>query len=137
MRDALANAVFHSGDAETDRLLEDSRRLILLPHIQDRRNGLEKLWDAFERIKTLEPGPDKRAQTTALLDKTAQAPRLRDFIEHEAKERTDIGNNLQIRHFETRPTRQEKVERPEQVDYLFHRMFSLIRLIMHATGREG
>jgi hypothetical protein len=56
LRDALAGALFHSGDAETDRLLEDSRRLILLPHIEDRRNGLEKLWDAFECIKTLEPG---------------------------------------------------------------------------------
>lgn len=76
LRNALANALFHSGDVETDRLLEDSRRLILSTHIEDRRNGLEKLWDAFERIKTLEPGNDKRAQVTALLDKAVQVPRL-------------------------------------------------------------
>jgi hypothetical protein len=134
LRDALAGALFHSGDAETDRLLEDSHNLILSPRVEDRRNGLEKLWDAFERIKTLEPGNDNRAQTTALLDKTAQAPRLRGFLENEAKELTTIGNNLQIRHFERT---QEKLERPEEVDYLFHRMFSFIRFVLRATGREG
>ena len=134
LRDVLADALFHSGDAETDRLLEDSRRLILSPHIEDRRNGLEKLWDAFERIKTLEPGSDKRAQATALLDKTVQAPRFRSFLEIEAKELTNIGNTLQIRHFETT---QEKLEKPEAVDYLFHRMFSFVRLLLRATGREG
>ena len=134
LRAALADVLFHSGDPETDRLLEDSRRLILSPHTEDRRNGLEKLWDAFERIKTLEPGNDKRVQTTALLDKAAQAPRLRAYLENEMKELTAIGNNLQIRHFETT---QEKLEHSEEVDYLFHRMFSFIRLVLHATGREG
>jgi hypothetical protein len=134
LRDALANALFHTGDTETDRLLEDSRRLILSPDIEDRRNGLEKLWDAFERIKTLEPGRDKRAQAMALLDKAVQAPRLRGFIENEAKELTAIGNNLQIRHFETT---QERLERPEEVDYLFHRMFSFVRYVLRTTGREG
>lgn len=134
LRTALADALFHSGDAETDRLLQDLRRLILSPHMEDRRNALEKLWDAFERIKTLEPGNDKRAQATALLDKAIKAPRLRKFLENEAKALTEIGNNLQIRHFETS---QEKLERPEAVDYLFHRMFSFIRFVLRATGREG
>ena len=131
--DALVDTFFHSGDAETDRLLEDSRRPILLPHIEDRRNALEKLRDAFERIKTLEPRDDKRARA-ALLDKAVQAPRLREFLESEAKELTAIGNILQIRHFETT---QEKLECPEEVDYLFHRMFSFVRLILRTTGREG
>ena len=134
LRDALAEALFHSGDAETDRLLADSRRLILSPRIEDRRNGLEKLWDGFERIKTLEPGKDKRAQAMALLDRAVQAPRLREFLENEAKELTAIGNNLQIRHFETT---QEKLERPDEVDYLFYRMFGFIRFLLRSTGREG
>jgi hypothetical protein len=111
LRDALAAALFHTGDTETGQLLEQSRRLILSPRIEDRRTGLEKLWDAFERVKTLEPGNDKRAQATALLNKAVQAPRLPDFLENEAKELTAIGNNLQIRHFETT---QEKLERPEE-----------------------
>jgi hypothetical protein len=82
----------------------------------------------------LEPGVDKRAQVTALLDNAVQAPRLRGFVENEAKELTAIGNSLQIRHFETS---QAKLERAEEVDYLFHRMFSFIRLVFYATGREG
>jgi hypothetical protein len=134
LREGLAAALFHTGDAETDRLLEDARRLVLSPHMEDRRNGLEKLWDAFERIKTLERGNDKKAQATALLDKAVKPPRLRAFIESEAKELTAIGNTLQIRHFETT---QEKLERPEDVDYLFHRMFSFIRLVLRTTDREG
>jgi|AGTN01.2.fsa_nt_gi hypothetical protein len=134
LREALTHAAFHTGDAETDRLLEDARRLILSPHLNDRRNALEKLWDAFERIKTIESGGDKKAQVTALLNRTAQAPRLRGFLETEAKELTTIGNSLQIRHFEMT---QEKLERAEDVDYLFHRMFSFIRLVLRTTGREG
>ncbi|CAO4181399.1 HEPN AbiJ-N-terminal domain-containing protein [Methylorubrum extorquens] len=65
---ALANANFWTGDAETDFLLEDARRRFLAPKIEDRRDGLEKLWDAFERIKTLEPGASKRHSADALLD---------------------------------------------------------------------
>jgi hypothetical protein len=122
--------LFRTGDGEADRLLEEARRLILSP----RRNALEKLWDAFERIKTLEPGRDKKVQATALLDKTTKGTRLREFLEAEANALTAIGNNLQIRHFETP---QEKLENPAEVDYLFHRMFSFIRLILRATGREA
>jgi len=134
LRNALADVLFHSGDMETDRLLEDARRLFLSPDIEDRRNALEKLWDAFERIKTLEPGNDKPAQATALLGKATQGPRFRAFLEKEAKELTAIGNSLQIRHFETT---QEKLERSDEADYLFHGMFSFIWLVLRATGREG
>lgn len=134
LRDALADTQFHTGDAETDRLLEDARRLILSPHVEDRRNGLEKLWDAFERVKTLEPGSDKRTQATALLNRVTRATKLRSFLESEAKALTEIGNNLQIRHFETS---QEKLNGSDEVDYLFHRMFSFIRFVLRATGREG
>jgi len=35
-----------------------------------RRESLEKLWDAWERLKTVEPGGDKKAQAKALLDKS-------------------------------------------------------------------
>lgn len=134
LREALGNALFHTGDSESDRLLGEARHLILSPQIADRRNGLEKLWDAFERIKTLEPGNDKRAQAAALLDKTARAPRFRAALENEAKELTAIGNSLQIRHFETT---QEKLEQADALDYLFHRMFSFISLVLRATGRGG
>ena len=134
LREALTAARFHTGDAETDRLLEEAHRLVFSPRLEERRRALETLWDAFERIKTLEPGGDKRAQVTAILDKAAQSPRLRAVLEREAKELTEIGNTLQIRHFETT---QEKLAHSEDVDYLFHRMFSFIRLLLKRTRREG
>lgn len=134
LREALSAARFHTGDAETDRLLEEARRLVLSPRLEERRRALETVWDAFERIKTLEPGADKRAQVTAILDKAGQSPRLRAVLEREAKELTEIGNTLQIRHFETT---QEKLAHAEDVDYLFHRMFSFIRFMLHRTGRGG
>ena len=45
---------------------------------------------------------------------------------------TEIGNGLRIRHSETT---QEPVQTLEQIDYLFHRMFSFLRLVLRATGR--
>ncbi|MFC0130687.1 hypothetical protein [Ralstonia solanacearum] len=45
---------------------------------------------------------------------------------------TEIGNKFMIRHTET-----DKVPIVEsaQVDYLFHRMFAFIRLVLMATAR--
>ncbi|MEY9981433.1 hypothetical protein ABH995_000770 [Bradyrhizobium yuanmingense] len=44
------------------------------PGLEDRQDALEKLPDAFERLKTLEPEAYKRVQADALLDRVA-APR--------------------------------------------------------------
>ncbi len=134
LREVLAAAQVQTGDAETDWLLEQARRLVLSPRLEERRRALETLWNAFERIKTLEPGADKRAQVTAILDGAARSPRLRAALEREAKEFTEIDNTLQIRHFETT---QERLAHADDVDYLFHRMFSFIRFVLHRTEREG
>ena len=45
---------------------------------------------------------------------------------------TDIGNTLLIRHAETDRI---PVADSSQVDYLFHRLFSMIRLLLRASGR--
>jgi hypothetical protein len=133
LRQVLAGAVFLTGDAETDRLLEVARRQFTSPHVEVRKDALEKLWDAFERLKTLEPGHDKRTQAEALLDRAASS-RFREMLGHEAKALTEIGNSFRIRHAETN---QELLTSSEQVDYLFHRMFSFIRFVLKATGRGG
>ena len=134
LREELREAEFDTGDAETDRLLAAARQRILLPREDDRRDALEKLWDAFERVKTLEPGASKKVQADRLLDRTAESPRLRGFLGKEAKALTEIGNGLRIRHSETT---QEPVQTLEQIDYLFHRMFSFLRLVLRVTGRGG
>lgn len=130
---ALRQSVFRTGDAELDDLLETARRKMVLPNEGEYRDALEKLWDAWERLKTIEDS-DKAKGAVIMLDKAvgASQPNLRDLLEEEAKALTGAGNKLRIRHSETN---QERLETSQQVDYLFQRMFSLIYLILHATGR--
>ncbi len=136
LREELRQAVFQTGDVETDRLLEDSRRRILSPHPTDRHDAIEKIWDAFERIKTLESGQNKREQAERLIDQaiTPSTPKFREYIEAEAKELTSIGNTLRIRHSETN---KEPLSSLEQVDYLFHRMFSFLLFVLRKTQRAA
>lgn len=68
---ALGWTMFRTGDAQTDYLLDYARSHFLSPKLDDRGDTTEKLWDAFERMKTLEPGADKRAQADALIDRAA------------------------------------------------------------------
>jgi hypothetical protein len=133
--DALGWTMFQTGDAETDRLLEAARQRFLSPKPEDRQDALEKLWDAFERLKTLEPGANKRVQADALLDRVAVVGSgFREALGREAAELTSIGNSFRIRHSETT---QEALTSLDQVDYLFTRMFAFLRAILKGTGRGG
>jgi hypothetical protein len=61
-------------------------------------------------------------------------PVLRERLEAEAKELTWIGNNTMIRHTEVgKPPIAESAE----VDYPFHRMFAIIRLLLKSSGQGG
>lgn len=129
LREAIQAAEFHSGDATLDGLLESARTKFLNPNPDVRREALEKLWDAWERIKTIQPGNDKKAQATAILDKAATEPNFRAALEREAKELNAIGNAFHIRHSETTQT---PLESDSHVDYLFHRLFALLQLLLRA-----
>ena len=134
LQEALAETVFHTGDKTLDELLEDARRKLLNRDLKVRLESLEKLWDAWERLKTIEPGKDKRMKTTALLAMASIEPSFQERLKTEAKELTDIGNKFMIRHTET-----DKVPIGESthIDYLFHRMFAIIRLLLKSSGRGG
>ena len=135
LSEVLGQTVFDSGDDETDRLLETARQRIVRPKVEDRHEALEKLWDAFERLKTLEMGPGKKAQVNNLLDRAAApSTKFRQNLEDEAKALTNIGNTFKIRHTESD---QEDLGSPEQIDYLFSRLFAFIRLVLKTTGRGG
>ena len=135
LADVIGWTLFQTGDAETDRLLEAARRRILSPKLEDRQDALEKLWDAFERLKTLEPGANKREQADALLDRVASpGSAFRQALAREATELTGIGNTFRIRHSEVT---QEVLTSADQVDYLFTRMFAFVRIVLRGTGRGG
>ncbi|GIK82741.1 MAG: hypothetical protein BroJett024_38460 [Alphaproteobacteria bacterium] len=133
LREVLASAMFRTGDSELDALLEKARGKFLNADISVRRESLEALWDAWERLKILN-GPDKKTQFAVMLDKTAgpSSPLFREAIEKEARELTRLGNDLQIRHAETN---REPVVESGHVDYLFHRLFALVAAVLKAEGR--
>jgi len=134
LQKALQISLFRTGDAELDELLEDARIKILDPNIKVRKEALEKIWDSWERIKTIEKRKDKKTSTKAILDKAASESKFRETLEKEATELTRIGNTFWIRHSETNQT---SLEQEEHVDYLFHRLFALIRLVLRMSGRGG
>ena len=134
LSDALASSVFKSGDRELDRLLEVARQKFVSHDAKVRRESLEKLWDAWERLKSIENPNNKKDSTTKLLDRACIEPRFRDVLEVEARMLTNIGNDFMIRHTEVNKV---LIANEEQVDYLFHKMFAMIRLLLRSTNRGG
>ena len=134
LREELLSAHFRTGDAELDGLLEKARNKFLRPDETIRREAVEALWDAWERLKTLGHELNKKAGITSLLDEAAgsSSPKFRLELEAEAKQLTKIGNSFQIRHPETS---QERLAESEHVDYLFHRLLGLIQLILRTNNR--
>ncbi len=131
IREVLKTAKFQTGDKELNFMLETACTKYLNQDLQVRKESLEKLWDAWERIKTILPGKDKKEGIKLLLDKAAPECHFRKILEAEATQLTNIGNDFQIRHSETNKT---PVEINEHVDYLFHRHFALINLILQSLS---
>jgi hypothetical protein len=129
-RQVLADLHPDTGDKTLDQLISDSRKRYLSRNPDDKRIGLEKLWDAFERLKTIEPGNDKRAKVAALLDRVASGA-MRVNLENEAIQLTNIGNEMQIRHFE----HNKAALNSREIDYLFIRMAAFIVHSLRETER--
>lgn len=123
-----------SGDMTLDALLEDARSKFKDPSPKARSEATEKLWDAWERLKSLEVQGNKRLSVSRLLDQCSPEPEFRQLLEQEAQQLTAIGNNFHIRHFET-----DKVALTSAAhnDYLFHRLYALIHLLLFSRSRDG
>jgi hypothetical protein len=122
-----------SGDATLDALLNDARLKFRDPAPKARSDATEKLWDAWERLKSLEAQGNKRLAVARLLDQCSPEPRFRELLEAEAQGLTAIGNAFQIRHFEAGKT---PLSSPAYNDYLFHRLFAMIHLLLFSRSRD-
>lgn len=131
LHEILAATVFATGDDTLDSMLEAARAKFIDPDPNINHEGMERLWDAWERLKTLEPGKDKKSSANALLDKAASAPMFRQLLEKEAVELTRIGNDHLIRHSEIS---KELIATSAHVSYLFYRLFALIHLLLQARS---
>lgn len=115
----------HTADQRLNELIQQATEDIRKPELKDRTYALEKLWDAFERMKTFYSS-NKSSSANQVFQKAASA--TADFEKILIKESsclTDIGNDYQIRHFETN---KKQITSLKQVDYLYYRMLSLISL---------
>ncbi len=127
LHELVTETVISAGDSELDEMLETAISKIVNADVAVRREAIEKLWDAWERLKTLEPGKDKKDSFMKILNKSASEPMFRQVLEEEAQDLTDIGNQFQIRHSETS---KPKIQQASQIDFLFHRLLSIIVLLL-------
>jgi hypothetical protein len=127
----LKRTIFRTGDRTLDNMLEECRTKFSDRNPLVRREALERLWDGWERLKSLADPGDKKRSIKIILDATAAEPSLRARLEGEATELNSIGNSHLIRHSEVN---QVPVIDVDQVDYLFHRLFAMIQLILRKKG---
>lgn len=132
LHEMLSSAIFRTEDPELNRLLELAREKFHNPDINVRREAVEKLWDAWERLKTIEIGTDKKKQVEALLTRAIPQSEFRERVNQEAIALTNIGNDFAIRHTETNKI---IISESEFLDYLFHRLFALIQMLLRRTSR--
>lgn len=114
-----------TNDSRLNELINQAIIDIRKPAIKDRVYSLEKLWDSFERMKTVY-STNKKTSAEQLYQLSGNT--TDDFsilLSEESKVLTGIGNKYQIRHFET-----DKIEikSTKHIDYLFYRMISLVNL---------
>jgi uncharacterized protein YifE (UPF0438 family) len=129
--DELKRTTFRSGDRTLDNMLEECWIKFSDRNPLIRREALERLWDAWERLKSLADPENKKRSIKIILNVVATEPSLRSRLETEASELTAIGNSCLIRHSEVN---QVAVSDVDFVDYLFHRLFAMIQLLLRKKG---
>lgn len=133
LRESLQSANFRTEDPDLNRLLESARLRFAEPDLHIRYDALKDLWDAFERLKTLEPPGTKPAAAKALILRASAETKVQEMLDREmSKELESLGNSFFIRHANAA---QVSLTTIEEVDYFFHRLFALIRFLLRSTGR--
>jgi len=116
-------------DPTFDELLEAAVTKFHSPDQAVRREALESLWDAFERMKTM-LDPNKRSGAEDLLAAASQeaTDEEEDLLRQEMKTLTAIGNDFRIRHHEV-----DAIEPTDDLaEYLFGRLYAFIYRV-HAS----
>ena len=134
MEELIRRAHFSTGDQELDRLLDTAIDLSLQPQDDARQDALEKLWAAFERLKSIESPGNKKEGAELLINRAVacESPVFHAAVTKEFLELTHIGNKMRIRHS---AVGSEPVGTNGEKDYLFWRMLSLIWFMLKVTGR--
>jgi hypothetical protein len=125
LEQAVASPI-RTGDTRADAMVVEAIQKLHRPEVAARKEGLERLWDVFERIKTFRDA-DKKTSVKLILDHAATEATMRSALEAEMRALTELGNGLTIRHHEMNKA---PLDDAAHVDYLFQRMYALLDLIV-------
>lgn len=115
---------FQIDDHEFNKLVEQAFQYYKEARID---TATEKIWDAFERIKTFYKQYDKKGSITKLIDIVSKNnAEYREMVEEEFTSLTKLGNDFRIRHHETN---KKDICCKEHYDYLFLRCIAVLRLV--------
>lgn len=123
---AVEAAVATVAEAGTRELLQEAILLHRSPYPADIRDATEKIWDAFERLKTYYTIMNKRDSAAKIVsDMSGGQADYSTLFDTKFRTLTTIGNTFRIRHHET-----DKAEITDvrYYDYFFNRCLSLIAL---------
>lgn len=111
-------------------LLNDADRYYRLGNKQI---AVEKLWDAFERLKTYySPTLDKAKSADKIIDDMSDSEQhFQSMYKTEFKALTDIGNLFRIRHHETTKI---DVTDNRQYEYFYKRCMALVSVAIKYLG---
>ncbi|MCL2620745.1 MAG: hypothetical protein FWD97_07430 [Defluviitaleaceae bacterium] len=115
-------------------LLNDALYHYKQPHPSSRKTACEKIWGAFERIKTYYTDRNKKLSGEEVVKKISD--NRQEFVElfdAEFKVLTEMGNKFDVRHKETNTI---EIVNPLHHDYFFNRCLSLIMLVINTLGVE-
>ena len=108
----------------TKALIEEAIYLFKHPNPGARNDAVEKLWDAFERLKTYYISLDKKASVAKIVkDMSNGQTEFEQLFEAEFTVLTKIGNEYRIRHHETNKI---EINDTQHYDYFFNRCLALI-----------
>ncbi|MCF6243435.1 MAG: hypothetical protein L3J43_00170 [Sulfurovum sp.] len=124
----LVSKIYLTGDDELNSLVEKACDNFLKPKIEDRQIALEKIWDAFERMKTYYQEKNKKESITELIKEVSSTnSEYMKLLNDEAVALTNIGNDFRIRHHETD---KNNIIDNNQIDYFFYRIVSFMQLFL-------
>jgi hypothetical protein len=116
------------GEAGLKELIEQATLLYNNSNISDKQFAVEKLWDAFERLKTYYAVLDKKKSVEKIVAGMSNgSDEYKDLFNEEFRKLSDIGNYFRIRHHETNKV---DIDDNNYYDYFFQRCFALVDLAL-------
>ena len=134
----VVKIVQSASESGTRELLMQALTLFKHRNPAERKNAVEKIWDALERVKTFyaaQGQKDKKASVEKVIKAMSGGQsEFEALFNAEFKALTDIGNNFRIRHHETYVT---DIADDRHYDYFFNRCLSLIAFAIQAIESKN